>query len=856
VSLWSATRGRRAVGLLGVLLVSALVAVWGTARTAGAAASGAPVSASSINDLVGSMTLDEKLAMVSGWPLGHSLAPPQTQRPIGVGYLPGVPRLGIPELTFTDGPAGVRITQPTTAMPAPVALAATFSDDLARDYGTVLGNDARARRQDVVFSPMLNTARVPQGGRNFESLGEDPYLTGLLGAAQIEGIQATGTIATAKHLAANSQEENRLEVDVSADERTLNEIELRGFETAVTQGRPGSVMCSYSKVNGVFACENPELMQNILRNRWGWSGFVVSDYGANHSGAAAMKAGLDVEFLGVDFLTLKASLAAGQLTTATLDAAVGHILGTMQRFGLLAGARPVPAFDEAGGATIARTVAERGAVLLRNENDLLPLDQAGSVAVIGETGRQLLTGGGGSSRVAGVPERLASPLKALTDEGVPTTYAVGHDLEGTTIPAEALTPPSFVPQKNGLLRAGTKGGVQVDPTLDFTGSRALPAGAAVTWNGSLTAPETGDYLVSVQTTGAIGALFVDGELITGTDVDDLPQLAGRLRQTTDGLGNPQVTLQLTQGRHSISVDAAPFPGFSPVIEKSEGPVQVRLTWVTPAQRRADLAAAVRAARAAHTAVVFAHVEGTEGKDRPSLALPDGQDALISAVAAANPRTVVVLNSGYPVLMPWLTSVGAVLDMWYPGQEGGRATSDLLLGKAAPGGRLPVTFPASERQTPVGGSPSRYPGVDGVVHYSEGVFSGYRWYDEKNVKPLFPFGFGLSYTSFEYRNLSVRAGATPSVSFDVTNTGARSGTAVPQVYAGRLPVPVDTPPQQLAGVDSVVLNPGETRHLTIQLDVHSLSYWNTTEHTWTRAKAQVPIKVAESSRAHQLMGVLG
>ena len=855
-------------------LIAALTCL-ATAPALPATAAGPPQAApatgsTTVEALIAAMTLDEKLGLVSGWPDRVS-PPPQTDRLIGVGFIPGVPRLGIPALTFTDGPAGVRMNLPTTAMPAPVSLAATFSADLARRYGEVLGSDARARDQDVIFGPMLNTVRVPQAGRNFETLGEDPTLMSLLAVAETKGIQAEGVIATAKHYAENSQENQRQTINVNVDERTLHEIELRGFEAATTAGRAGSVMCSYNSVNGNFACENPTLLTDILRNQWGFTGFVVSDYGANHSTGPALQAGLDIEFLGTHFHELKAGITSGAVPVEALDAAVRHILTTMDGFGLLAHAspggadvvnRPVPPFQLEAGARAALTIAEQGAVLLKNRAATLPLGTADlrSLAVIGPTARQLLVGGGGSSRVIGVTERETSPLAALEQRAGAqgnVTFAVGRDLQGVAVPSSALAPPGAAPGEHGLLRTDTTtGATQVDPMLDLVGPNALPEGTRATWTGTLTAPTTGDYLLAVQTLGTGAAITVDGAPIDTGGI--LALLGTSLRRTTDGLANASTRLNLTAGPHTISVTATPIPAFPPFIPASSGPVQIRLAWVTPEQRAADLRAAVAAAAQARTAVVFAYMEGTEGVDQPTLALPNEQDQLIEAVAQANPRTVVVLNSGYPVLMPWLKDVEAVLDMWYPGQEGGPATADLLVGAAAPSGRLPVTFPARESDAPTATSPERYPGVDGQEFYSEGILAGYRWYDAMGIRPLFPFGFGLSYTTFRYGRLTVlpaSGGGTARVAFTVTNTGRRTGTEVAQVYVGPLPTSVQTPPKQLAGVARVTLRPGQTRRVTVALDPLALSYWDVGRHRWVMPGGPVRVLVGSSSRTILLRGTL-
>jgi len=866
-SQWRGTSSIMAAVL--VVAIACLVAGPVAAGAAAPATAPAAAGASLVSRLVQAMTLDEKLGMVNGWPDGVS-PPPTTDRLIGVGFIPGVPRLGIPALTFTDGPAGVRMNLPTTAMPAPVALAATFSADLAHQYGTVLGRDSRARDQDVIFAPMLNLVRVPQAGRNFETLGEDPFLMARLVTAETRGIQGEGVIATAKHYAENNQENQRQTINVHVDERTLHEIELRGFEAAVRKGHTGSVMCSYNSVNGHFACENPTLLTDILRHQWRFKGFVVSDYGANHSAGPALEAGLDIEFFGTHFHELKALIQSGAVPVSALDAAVRHILTTMKRFGLLAHAsptggtvvnRPLPGFPELADARQARRIAEDGAVLLKNKAGTLPLGQADlrSLAVIGTTARTLLVGGGGSSRVIGVTDREVSPLTALrrrAGTGGHVTFRVGRDVQGVAVPSSALTPPNAAPGQHGLLRTNTvTGATQIDPNIDFVGANALPEGTQATWTGTLTAPTTGDYLLAVQTAGTGASLTVDGQPVVSGGI--LALLGTTLHRTTDGLANSFAHLHLTAGPHTISVTAAPIPAFPPFIEASSGPVQIRLAWITPQQRQANLAAAVAAARRARTAVVFGYMEGTEGVDQPTLALPDEQDQLIEAVARANPRTVVVLNSGYPVLMPWVKEVRAILDMWYPGQEGGRATADLLVGRAAPGGKLPVTFPAREADAPTATSPLRYPGVNGQEYYSEGIFVGYRWYDQQRIAPLYPFGYGLSYTSFGYRHLRVLGAKEriPRVRFTVTNTGSRTGTEVAQVYVGRLPTSLPTPVKQLAGVARVTLRPGERRTVTVSLDRLSLSYWDSAADHWVTPAGRVRVLVGSSSRNIQLRGTL-
>ncbi|RMI36710.1 beta-glucosidase [Actinomadura harenae] len=781
----------------------------------GTAAAESPPGSDRVRALVGKMTLDEKLGFVSGTTdprdMGES------------GYVPGVPRLGIPELRLTDGPAGVRVAAHATAMPAPVALASSFDDRLARRFGQAIGRDGRALGQDVLLGPMVNTIRVPQAGRNFETFSEDPLLSSRMVAAEVRGIQSQGLIATVKHFAANNQETDRglfsTGVNVRVGEQALQEIELPGFHAAVDAGA-GAIMCSYNRLNGAYACQNERLLNSILRERWGFRGWVMSDWGANH-GAGAITKGLDQEMpgdaFGPDFPAyfkkpLREALVSGRIPMAALDHSVAGILGQMRRFGLL-DRRPRPSRDAAGGAAAAQRVAESGAVLLRDRHGALPLTgRAGrDIAVIGPTARIPLITGGGSSHV--VPDAAAAPLdtiRARAGAGAKVAYSAGTDLDGVTVPASALNPAK-----------------PVDTTV--------PAGKTLAYTGTLTVPETGDYRLGLQISGGTGSLALDGtELVTA----DGP-FGASVIPTRDGLVNWPATARLTAGKHRLTVKAA----------APEGTAQrIRLAWSTPQLVRDGIAAAVRTAEHARTAVVFAYDEGTEGADRSSLALPGPQNALISAVAAANPRTVVVLNTGSSVTMPWLNRTAAVLNMYYPGERGAEATTRLLFGDANPSGKLSQTFPATEKQTPVAGDPHRFPGVNLQEDYSEGIYVGYRWYDKEKVKPLFPFGYGLSYTTFSYRDLKVRrTGRGLEATVTVTNTGRRAGEAVTQLYVG--PAAKVSAPQavrSLGGYEKIGLRPGESRRIRIDVDAQQLSHWDTARHAWTLGTGDRTIWVGSSS----------
>lgn len=809
-----------------------------------------------VDHLVAAMTLDEKIAML------HGATDPQ---PYGqAGYLPGVPRLGIPPLRLTDGPAGVRTAQPATALPAPVALASTFSPDLAREYGRTIGRDARSRHQNVVLAPMVNIVRVPQGGRDFETLGEDPLLAGRLVAAEVQGIQGEGAIATVKHYALNNQENQRQSISADVDERTMHEIELPGFEAAVRAG-VGAVMAAYNKVNGTYASENPYLLTDVLRHEWGFTGFVMSDWGATHSGAPALTAGLDLEMpRGQHFGALADAVRNGQVPETALDQAVRRILTSMDRAGLLdARAATRPAGEVPRVSPEARDLAIDGAVLLEDERDVLPLtrDDWQSLAVIGPTARTLLVGGGGSARVQ--PMHMGSPLDELTRRAGATgriDYAVGYDVDGVVVPASALEPADRA-GSHGLLRAGAAGGAgTVDPVIDFTGTHALPAGSSITWRGTITAPATGDYDLKLQTSGGRSSLRLDAQALAAGQPASAAGSRGRrggrggrggfsrrggalsttLLPTADGLSNATGTIHFEAGVARPVAITASASGTSPL--------QIRLAWVTPALRATRLAEAVRKAKSARTAIVFAYDEGEEGRDRASLELPGNQDALIEAVTAANPRTVVVLNNGAPILMPWADRVAAILQMWYPGQEGAEATAAVLSGDASPGGRLPVTFPRRAEDAPTS-QPDRYPGRNGHGAYSEGIYVGYRWYDEQQIDPLFAFGFGLSYTTFAYSDLTVRpANDGFDVALAVRNTGRRAGVDVPQVYLGPPPSPaVPMAPKALVAFQRVTLAPGAQTTVRMHIDRRALSYWSTATHEWTVAPGRRAVMAGASSR---------
>jgi beta-glucosidase len=757
------------------------------------------------------------------------------------GYIPGIDRLGIPGMQFTDGPGGVRDGQPATALPSPVSLAASFDTELAKQYGTVMGTEAASRGYQVIYGPMVNIVRTPLGGRDFETLGEDPELAGDIGSSEIEGIQAQGVAAQVKHYAGNNQENARMTSSSNIGERTLHEIYLPAFEKAVKDAHVWSLMCAYNKVNGTYACENAQILRDILIDTWKYDGVVDTDYPANHSTVASALAGLDQEFSGTTyFQQLPAAVAAGQVPQSVLDDAARRILRLEFRTGQFdPHTRPTADFEK--DSAFARQAAEDGSVLLKNAGDLLPLDtgKLTSLAVIGPNADTAVTGGGGSSAVT--PYKKVDPvsgLKARLGSGVQvTSVKAGQGNAVPAIPASALSGLKGEYFTNKTL-SGTPALTRDDANIDFDWGLGSPADGipadnfSARWTGTLTAPATAAYTFAATSDDG-SRIYLDGKLIA----DNWSDHASSTVKSTP--------VQLTAGEpHAFKVE----------FYDSAQNASVTAGWTAPGLPDPSIQAAADAAARADAAVVVVGDSSSEGSDRTTLALPGTEDNLIRAVAAANPHTVVVLRAGAPVLMPWLGDVPAVLDMWYPGQEDGNALAALLTGDAAPGGRLPVSFPQSDTQTATAAAPGRYPAVGGVYDYSEGLDVGYRWYQQEDQTPLFPFGYGLTYTTFGLSHLrtgpssvvSTAHGSAPvQLSVDVTNTGHRTGSDVVQVYLG-YPQGSGEPPKSLRTFAKVALEPGQTRTVRLTLTSDDLRTWDSNAHDWTVLDGRYPVYVGESS----------
>jgi beta-glucosidase len=849
-----------------------------------------------VDHLLSQMTLAEKLTLI------HDGREDPTAYQGQAGYLGGVPRLGIPSLRFADGPPGVLTRHPSQAETATMGLAATFDVNLAQQNGVVIGREARSLGIDVSLQPFINIDRDLAFRRAYNTLGEDPLLTSQMGAALIRGIQSQHVMAMAKHFIAY----DTAATDVWLDEQTLHEVYLLPFEAAIRAG-VASVMCSYNHVNGQYACGSRSLLTGILRNELGFNGFVTSDWGATHS-AQFLNAGLDMEmidgpdssgyqepaFLGaepaalppptdlagegmgdiyggsipeeattpptsdsdlgakVEPETITEALKRGSVSEATVGCAASRVLLQMDRFGLLDGGskHAVTAQSIEANAKIIEKTGEEAAVLLKNEGGALPLKLAdlASVVLIGPTAGQVDAIGINGERSLGLPARQVGPLDALKRISGESNiqFAVDDDMTGTPIPADALTHRN----KPGLERTG-QGGPRIDPVIDFTvkGGNALAPNTRSMWNGELTVAKKGSYWLYLQALGTQASLFIDDKRVsvTGTFLGDVHGDILQANQdntlpTTDGLDNVRHAVELSAGAHTIKIKITP--------DTSNAPVQVRLSWYTPEQRIADHQAAIVAARRAKVAVVFVWTRRT-----PAFALAGEQDKLVEEVSAVNPNTIVVLNTSQPVALPWANRVAAILEMWWPGDEGGWATARVLLGKANPGGRLPVTW-AHHLQDYAATDP-RYPersaeGVDQKTTYSEGVNVGYRWFDREKLAPLFAFGHGLSYTTFAYSDLHIGKAADGGleVSLKIKNGGALDGDEVPQVYLGvpqTPPANVQFPERSLVAFDRVHLAAGEVRTVALHVPLRQLQYWSIANGMWVTAIGTRTVSVGASSR---------
>ncbi|MDT7725831.1 MAG: beta-glucosidase [Actinomycetota bacterium] len=790
-----------------------------------------------VEELLGKMDLDTKTRLLAGQDMWT---------------LPAIPEIGLGSLVMSDGPVGVRgvrwsAEDPSIALPSPTALAATWDPELAKRAGGLLAQEARRKGVHVLLAPTVNLHRSPLGGRHFECYSEDPLLTGVIGAGFVGGVQAGGVGTTVKHFVANDSETERLTVDVRASERTLRELYLAPFEHIVKTARPWGIMAAYNGVNGSTMTEHDRLQNGVLRGEWGFDGFIVSDWLAARDTAAAANGGLDIAMPGPQTVfgeRLATAVRAGDVAEDVVDAMVRRVLTLAAKVGVLDGA-PAVQPSEVDTDGLPRELAARSFVLLRNENQLLPLraPELRKVALIGAAADEPRILGGGSATV--FPAEVSSPLdglRAALPDGVELTYSLGADPRTTLHPAS-----------DGFTLRAVARGAQGEELASFP-----LAEGSVKWIGTVPNEVDGQRLRSVDiagrfTPGSTGlhtfGLTGVGELklVVGGEVvfDGSNWPTGDLVTAIMSVSELRFEVPLTSGEPVDVVLSYTLPA------RPEGFGDGDFTWISfglgyvDPVLDADLLIEQAVASAAESDVAIVVVGTTEeveseGFDRRSLALPGRQDELVRRVAAANPRTVVVINAGSPVEMPW--EVDAVLLTWFPGQDGGIALADVLLGAAEPGGRLPTTWPVRMADCPV----LRVDPEGGVLPYDEGVFIGYRGWERSDSEPGYWFGHGLGYTSWQYLSAVLDGGM---VRVSLRNAGERTGREVVQVYMSPVGVDLERPARWLVGFASVEAEPGVTVEVDVPVSARAASTW--TRDGWRQLTGGYLLEISHSVRDPRL-----
>ena len=801
---------------------------------------------SRIDDLLSQMTLDEKISMLAGADLWHSIP---------------VPRLGIPQFKTTDGPNGARgawgsMASPSVATPVGIALGATWNPEIVEKVGNVLADELKAKGAHILLAPTVNIHRTPIAGRNFECYSEDPFLSGMMASAYIKGIQDKGLGACIKHFIANDQEYERFSISSEVDERTLREIYLEPFRIAIRNSNPWAVMSSYNRVNGVYACEYDHSLLEILKGEWNYDGIVMSDwFGTYDEGVPS--GGLDLEMPGparwMAAEVVKKALESGTLTENRLNDKVRRLLGVLEKAGLFENPtlQPEKGEDKPEHRAIIRAAAQEAIVLLKN-NGILPLTDVKTIAMIGPYARTTQILGGGSSSVT--PHYTVSPFDGVNNpEGkdVLVEAAAGSFIY-KNLPAPAPETLSTPDGKSGLrlsLFAGTEFAgepLYVETTtrvqhgwFDKSVPQVPQDNFSMRMEGLFTPQESGLHTLSISAMGW-ACLFLNGELVIDHWADS-------------DMGKEKTTSLELEGGKAYDIKVEYYWKGSPRWRSVGFGHQ-------PPHATDMIAESVELARRSDVAVVVVGLNGdweSEGFDRVDMKLPGDQDELIRQVVAANPNTIVVLNVGSPVEMPWANQVPAILQLWYNGQEQGNALSDVLFGDVNPSGKLPTTFPVRLEDNP---AYINYPGENGKVHYGEGIFVGYRYYDKKKVEPLFPFGHGLSYTSFEYSNLQIsKKSFTPDetieVKVDITNTGKVSGKEVVQLYVCDEQSTFARPEKELKAFEKIELKPKETKTVTFKLNREAFWYFDTIKNTWSTEAGDFEILVGASSRDIRLSGTV-
>jgi beta-glucosidase len=784
-----------------------------------------------INALIAQMTLEEEISLLAGADMWHTVP---------------IERLSIPALKMTDGPSGARGEDapdgPTSAcFPCGTALGATWNPDLVERVAGALAEEVKSKGGHILLGPTVNIHRSPLAGRNFECYSEDPYLTARLATAYIHGLQKVGVGACIKHFVCNDSEFERHSMSSEVAERPLRELYMRPFEIAIRDAKPWAVMSAYNRVNGTYACEHVYTLRKILKGEWGFDGLVMSDWFGTYD-ANVVKGGLDLEMPGPARWMGKAALEAarnGKVTQAEIDDKVRRLLRTLFRAGAFE--RPEPraerAIDKPEHRQLARETAAKAIVLLKNEKGILPLEglRAQTIAVIGENAKWASIMGGGSVRVW--PHYVVSPLSAIQQRAGASTfrYALGCSIHKNTprFDTDWLNGPLTLQYfANAELKGEPVHTVMIlKPELVWFGETDPYVDLSVfsaRLTGSFAVQTSGKYVLSLTCVGR-ARLFVGGE--------ELIQLWASPAQREERIHTAEIELSAGKS-YPLKIEYASEPG----------PIWRNLRLGGMANLPDDpIGEAVQLAGQSDVAIVFPGLTNeweSEGFDRADMELPGDQAELIERVSLTNPNTVVVLNAGSPTTMKWLNNVPAVLQAWYMGQETGNAIADVLFGEVNPSGRLPTTFPKRLQDNPAF---LDYPGENGHVHYAEGLYVGYRYYDKKDIEPLFPFGFGLSYTTFAYRNLIIEMGDVIRVGVLVQNTGDRAGTETVQLYVHDVKSRLARPEKELKAFAQVALEPGESKTVILTLDEEALAYYDDAIGGWTTEAGEFDLLVGSSSR---------
>lgn len=805
-----------------------------------------------IETLLAEMTLDEKVSLLAGASLWKTVP---------------IERLGIPTVKMTDGPNGARgdgfFTSgvPAACFPVGIALAATWNTELVMRVGQALGEDAKTKGIQTILGPTANIHRSPLNGRNFESFSEDPFLSARMAVAYILGLQSRKVGATIKHFVCNDSEFERMTISSEVDERALHEIYLPPFRAAVQEAKTWAIMSSYNKINGIHASDHGQLLTEILKQKWGYDGIVISDWFGTRSTVAAANAGLDLEMPGPAQQRgekLLHAVQAHQVSEETINASVRRMLRYITRTGAFESpSDPTEhAVDQPEHRAIARQVAAESIVLLKNARHMLPLklSRLKRIAIIGPNAKTAQIMGGGSSQLnAHYAVTPFDGIRAKIGKEVKIGYEIG------------CTNHKWLPMLNHRWVSPIGGEAEHGFTIDYFNNKEFE-GAPIwqttsrsceqVWvndvgpnvnassfsarlRGRFTAQETGTFMFGLASAG-LSRLLIDGH----------PIIDNWTKQTLGGafvgIGSTEVTAPFAmQAGASYELCIEYCRHDSPMLGG------IRIGCLSPIASK-PMERAVKLAAKSEVALVFVGLNGdweSEGYDRPHIDLIGEQVELIERVAAVNPKTVVVLQSGSPIAMPWLNHVAGVIQAWYPGQECGNAIADILFGDVNPAGRLPQTFPVRLEDNP---AYINYPGENGKVRYGEGIFVGYRYYEKKQVAPLFPFGFGLSYTSFAYSNLrlettKLQAGQEMPVCVDVTNTGKFAGQEVVQFYVRDIQSKLVRPLKELKGFVKVQLQPGETRTIEWMMRPEALAYYDDAVHDWITEPGEFELLVGSSSQ---------